>query len=132
MTIEGVFLVCGTAGAPRPEAWDDFNRALATTEASSVLVLSLGTVRLTSAQRSASADIIKKRKLRVAVLTGDTLMRRVIDVIAWLGPDLRAYAWSEMDRALEDLGATGERAQKLREAADEMANLVRSAPLSKR
>lgn len=63
----------------------------------------MGTVELTSTQRREAAGIAKERRIRTAVVTDDRVGRGLVTAVSWLGADIAAFSWDELERAAEFL-----------------------------
>jgi hypothetical protein len=119
-TVDGLLIVCGSAGEPRAAEWAALDHELETTKAQAVLVWSLGAVRLTSQQRAATAGIVRKRNLRIALITEESLMRRIVSAVGWFLRDLRAFDQKSFPEAVAYAGIPASRVAMLRSVVDDM------------
>jgi hypothetical protein len=102
--IEGnLMIVCSSAGEMPPERWTAFMDDLKSRPINRCLGLNLGTVSMTSVQRSEAGEIVKQKGIHSAVVTDDKLVRGIITAISWFGGSVRAYTWSELKEAVKYL-----------------------------
>jgi hypothetical protein len=85
-------------------AWMD---ALRDPEVTAQLSAAVGTLHMSLAQRKQAASTAKKRDIRTAVLTDDRVGRGVVTAVSWLGADIRAFAWEDVNKASEFLMEKG-------------------------
>jgi hypothetical protein len=60
-----------------------------------------GAIQISSSQRSQFAAEFRSK--RTAVLSDHTVSRGVVTALSWLGMDIKAWKWSEVDSALDFL-----------------------------
>ena len=101
--IKHVIVVCGTAGKVSNEKWEAYLKDLKTKNIKKCLSLSAGTSEVTSVQRAAAADILKKLDIKMAVVTDESLIRGMVTAASWLGADIKAFSWSDLAEALKYL-----------------------------
>jgi hypothetical protein len=67
------------------------------------LATSVGTVEVTSVQRKLVADVLRNRNIPTAAVTDERLVRGLITAVAWLGADIKPFAWADLHGAIEYL-----------------------------
>lgn len=100
------------AGPLLDEEWQRFLKVLQTAPITRYVTGSLGKVETSSLQRKQSAETLKARGIRTAVLTDDTLVRGVVTAVSWLGANVNAFAWNDLKSAFSYLGYTGPTADR--------------------
>lgn len=96
-----------SAGTVDDETWKDYIRCLQLPAVAKHIGASVGKTEVSSVQRKEAAEILKRRGIRVAAVTDDTLVRGLVTAISWLGANISAFSWTNARDALKDLGITG-------------------------
>ncbi|NVB36895.1 hypothetical protein G6O69_03575 [Pseudenhygromyxa sp. WMMC2535] len=100
------------------EEWDEFVEALDGIEDLQCVVgVSQGAVSLSSTQRKRVADALAKSGGKSVVLTDDRMVRGIATAVSWLGINVVAFRWSQLDEAMTATGAPPA-------IADEMAKSI--------
>ncbi len=73
-----------------------------------------------AAQRADLTSAITNRSLLTSVVTSSVLARAAGTAIAWLLPGLRIFSPSDLDKALEHIGAGSTDRRLLRDAVDQL------------
>jgi hypothetical protein len=73
-------------------------------------------VNASSLQRKQGAEVLKTRKIRVAVVTEEALVRGFVTAIGWLGVNTSAFSWGNLKAALAFLEIDGAAAERALEA----------------
>jgi hypothetical protein len=73
-----------------------------------------------AAQRGRLTALLKGRDLAVAVLTNSALARAAGVALRWIRPQLRLFAPSEIERALDYVGSAGQERADVRAALDDL------------
>jgi hypothetical protein len=68
------------------------------------LSCAVGPVGMSSVQRRQAGDFAKERGIRTAVVTDDRIGRGIVTAVSWLGADIRAFSWADMEDAAAFLG----------------------------
>jgi hypothetical protein len=71
---------------------------------SHLLGASSGTVEVNSLQRKEGSSLIKERNIQVIVITDDRLVRGLVTATAWVGANIGAFSWKDLEAACERLG----------------------------
>lgn len=105
--INGDVLVAITApGTIDTATWNKFIESLKKPEVRKVLNFVRGEVTIDAVKRKQAADTVTERKLEVTVVTDNRLTRGVLTAVSWLGANIKAYSWSDMEKALDRIGAS--------------------------
>lgn len=72
---------------------------------------------ISSTQRKGASEAIKSRKLSVIVLTDSRVTRGIVTALNWLGSEIAAFSFDELDGVLEALEVKPEIEQEIRELA---------------
>jgi len=62
-----------------------------------------GLLELTPVQRRACADLAKGLGIRSAVVTNSLIGRGIVTAVSWMGADISAFSWDNIDKAAEFL-----------------------------
>jgi hypothetical protein len=126
----GRFSVAAHSDAPPTD--DDWNTVLeeyrSTPGALRVLVYTEGGAP-NPMQRVRLTTVLKGRDVAVAVLTHSVLVRAAGMALRWFRPELRLFAPSELDAALDYLGASGVERGELVRTLDELRGKLGLAKL---
>lgn len=107
VVFQDVLISVSLPGPLIDEEWNQFLKDLRTQPITKYLSGSLGRTETSSIQRKQSADILKSRGIRTAVVTDDAFVRGVVTAVGWLGANVDAFPWSKPREALQYLGVTG-------------------------
>jgi hypothetical protein len=86
--------------------WESFMKELRTQPVTNYFAGTLGKAETTSTQRKQAADVLKAKGIRTAAVTDDTFTRGIVTAVSWLGANVAAFAWSDIDGALKYLNVT--------------------------
>ncbi len=100
---DDVMVVVTGEGVMPADRWADHMRDMANEPLTKVLGLSLGNVTLTSIQRKQASDIAKERKLFSVIVSDSAMTRGIITAVSWLGANIRAFPYTELDAAIKAL-----------------------------
>jgi len=113
--VAGDLLISVTsAGVVSDQDWQEFTKALRTQRVTKYLAASLGKTEASSVQRREAAQILKAKGIRTAVLTDDTFTRGLVTAVGWLGANVSAFTWSDIDSGLKYLNVTESMAERAR------------------
>jgi hypothetical protein len=102
-----------TGGILETKVSDELVHVLATKPIRKYLVTTGGPGEMTSVQRKQVADVFSKKKIGVAVVTDERIVRHFVTAISWLGVDIKAFAWKDLRDAVRHLGAVGAHEERL-------------------
>lgn len=92
-----------SAGLVRDAPWTAFIRDLEDPKVTAYLSTNAGTAEINSLQRKMAANAIQGRKVPIAVVTDERLVRGIVTAAGWLGMEVRPFAWAAFDDALRYL-----------------------------
>ncbi len=116
-TIDDVIVSFTIPGRIPDEAWDGFLAEITANRPKCCLVLCIGKVEVDAAQRRRSTQAVMRTHSAVVVITDNRLTRGLAMAVAWFGAKLDAFAWSNLNQALERIEtANSTRQQLLQEA----------------
>jgi hypothetical protein len=96
-----------TDGGLDMNMWNDLIQVLSTKPIRKYLVTTVGSGELNSLQRKQIAELFSKKKIGVAVVTDERIIRHIVTAISWLGVDIKPFPWNELRQAVQHLGAVG-------------------------
>lgn len=104
---EDKWLVSYTRPGPiSDKVWDAFVQAIDNAPHLRVTVgVSYGSVEVNSVQRKKTADALKRKNVQTVVITDDRLTRGIVTAISWLGANLKAFSWADIDKAVAAIEA---------------------------
>lgn len=97
--------------------WDAYLDEITTQRPRYCLVLCLGRLEVDAAQRRRSTQAVMRTRTSVVVVTDNRMTRGLAMAVAWFGAKLDAYAWAELERAVERLEVAAVTRQQLLQAA---------------
>lgn len=116
LIIDDVILSFTRPGPTDDALWNAFAKDLRNSKVSKYVGAAVGVIDVTSVQRKIVADALRERKLPVAAISDERLVRGMITAVAWLGANIKPFAWSELQQATDYLGIPQETASKVIEA----------------
>jgi hypothetical protein len=99
-----VIIMCSTSGKVPAEAWNHFIKEFRTGEINKFLSLSIGMTDVNSTQRAEGVQIAKEKNCTVSVVTDERLMRGLVTAASWLGANVKAFAWDQLEDAVKHFG----------------------------
>ncbi|MEZ4294980.1 MAG: hypothetical protein R3B70_08375 [Polyangiaceae bacterium] len=90
-------------GKLRDEEWSMLVRDIQGKPITRYLNLSIGSVEVNSLQRKAMIDVLNARKISVIVVSDDRIVRGLVTAAHWLGVDVQAFGWEDLNKAVEKL-----------------------------
>ena len=118
--VDDFLISCATQGLFEAATWDALVKDLNTKPIRKYLVATLGTAELTSVQRKQVSEVLVRKKIGVAVVTDQPIVRHLVTAVSWLGVDVRAFPWTEVRQAAQHLGATGMQEERVLDALAEL------------
>lgn len=73
-----------------------------------------GGVEVTSIQRAESAKIVKEMGISIVIITDERIIRGVVTAMSWLGANIKAFSWSDIDKAVTHLQVGADEADRIR------------------
>ena len=110
----------GTSGPVDDTVWNEYVSDLETKPITRYLGAMVGAFSVNSIQRKVAAEVAKKKKIKIGVLTDDRLVRGLVTAVAWMGTDIRAFSWNEMEAVFQFLKVSGPLLLRAREAIREL------------
>lgn len=98
-----ILVTFSTAGEISDTDWDGFMKDLDRTAITKYLGVSVGVVHANSVKRKQGSEILTRRKISSAIVTDETLVRGLVTAVSWLGVDMKAFAWTDLGRAIHYL-----------------------------
>ena len=120
---DDILMGFATPGRIPTEVWDAFIDDLRTKPIAKYLGTSFGAVEANSIQRKQISDIFTSRKMLVAVVTDDSLVRGLITAVGWFGVNIKGFSWAELRGALRHLGVQDDRVE---DAVDLLMSIKKS------
>lgn len=115
---EEVMVVVSGDGVMPEDLWARHMDDLQNKPVSRVLGFNLGTVSVTSVQRKQASDIAKQRGMFSIIVSDSAMTRGIITAVSWLGANIKAFPWSEKDRAYSALDLEPEAESSVRKRAE--------------
>jgi len=115
---EEVMVVVSGDGVMTEDLWARHMDDLQNKPVSRVLGFNIGTVSVTSVQRKQASDIAKQRGTFSIIVSDSAMTRGIITAVSWLGANIKAFPWSEKDRAYSALDLEPEAESSVRKRAE--------------
>ena len=106
-TSVGDLLISCARGPTQNDVWETFLKELSTKPYTKLLATIAAPMEVSSVQRNAGYAAIKGKKLKVAVVTDEKVVRGMATAASWMGVDVKAFSWNELRAAISSLGLTG-------------------------
>lgn len=102
--IDDVIVSISRPGPIPMELWESYLRDMNTKGVKRCLAASSGgAVEVNSLQRKMVVQVLVARGIAVAGVTDDRLVRGLITALAWMGANIKAFSWAQLQEALEFL-----------------------------
>jgi hypothetical protein len=101
--IDDLVVDISTAGKLPPARWEEFRRVVERSPVRKILATAIGTTEMDSVTRKSASDLAQKKGLKVAAVTDDRLVRGLVTAVSWLGTNVKAFSWEELDKAIVHL-----------------------------
>ena len=98
------------AASPGKEEWDRFIADLNSKPITRYISCTVGQGEIDSVKRKQASDILSGKKIRVAVVTDERLVRGFVTAAGWLGVNIKAFSWIEVKDAIRYVGFAGDAA----------------------
>lgn len=109
-------------GKLRDDEWSQLVQEIKTKPVTRYLVTSVGSVEVNSIQRKLMIDVLNAKKIPVAVVTDDSIVRGLVTAAHWLGVNVKAFPWKDVENAIVHLGITPPRVERVLEVTLRMKN----------
>lgn len=117
-----VLLATVVPGEIEGDRWEQYLVMLRDKRVRTVMALVQGSVSIDAKKRKGAADGLNERGMEVVVVTDSRMTRGMLTAMSWLGAKFRAFSWTELDKALQQTGATASTQDQLRKAALDFKN----------
>lgn len=97
--------------------WDTFLDEITARRPKHCLVLCIGPVEVDAVQRRLSTQAVMRTRTSVVVVTDNRVTKGLAMAVAWFGAKLDAYAWTDLERALDRFEIAATTRQQLLEEA---------------
>lgn len=104
--IDDIAVTITRGGESRDAVWREFADELTAKKVTKLFGGATRGVQMTSVQRKIVGDALSKNKIQVVAITDDALARGVITAISWLGVNIRAWSWDQVNEAVKLLGVS--------------------------
>ncbi|MCH9687494.1 MAG: hypothetical protein K0V04_39030 [Deltaproteobacteria bacterium] len=115
--IDDVIISFTIPGTIPQDRWNAFVRDIIDIRPRHCLVLCIGDVQVDALMRRRSTDAVLRSRSSVTVVTNSRMTRGLATAVSWFGAKLDAYAWTEVDRAVDGLGVSKGTAARLLDQA---------------
>jgi hypothetical protein len=126
--IDDLYIVVHPSADPAPEHWtpmiDDVIRLRG--RLTGCLVVA-GNIKLDARQRSQLAEALRDQKIQVAVLISSPVTRGIVTALGWLVGGYRAFEMSRLEDAIDYLGISVARSDRVRATVAEMRQRLNEA-----
>lgn len=117
--IIGDVLLNFTTGVVADEVWNRYLEDVRNSDIRVNLAFSTPTGSLSALQRKSASDLLKAKNIRAVVLTDNAMVRGVVTALTWLGTNIRAYSYADLEKALKDVAAPPEQEKEIKALADQ-------------
>jgi hypothetical protein len=104
--VGGTMVTFTTQGPINNDVWSAYHKELREKDVTGWLSTTVGYVEATGVQRKISTDITTAKKIPVAVVTDDRIVRGMVTAASWLGVKIQSFSFDELEAAIEYLGAS--------------------------
>lgn len=116
--IIGDVLLNFTTGVVSDDVWHRYLEDVRKSDIRVNLAFSTPSGSLTALQRKSASDLLKSKNIRAVVLTDNAMVRGVVTALTWLGTNICAYSYADLEKALADVAAPPAVEKEIREIAD--------------
>jgi hypothetical protein len=106
----GDLMASVAVASPGKDEWDRFIADLGSKPITRYISCTVGQGELDSVKRKQASDILSAKKIRVAVVTDERLVRGFVTAASWLGVNIKAFSWMEVKDAIRYVGFAGDAA----------------------
>lgn len=76
-----------------------------------------GSITITATQRKAAADALTSKKIPAIVIIDNRFSRGILTAISWLGGNIKAFGWKDIEKAVSTVDSSSGTKKKLLEIA---------------
>lgn len=116
--IDDALVIIFAPGPVSKDEWARLMNELKKKPITRVISGALGAFEANSIQRQEGSAYVKEHHIKMVSITDDRLVRGFVTAASWVGADIRAFAWKDLDAAIKHAGFVGE------EKVAQVANLV--------
>src|SRR5690242_17139423 len=81
-------------GAVHDDDWMPFVNAIRNEPVTRYLGTAIGVIDVTSVQRKLISTELSRKRIPVAAVTDERVIRGIATAVSWLGVDIKAFAWA--------------------------------------
>lgn len=115
--IDDVIVAVTAPGVIQNDRWAQFIETLQRPQTKKIFNLVRGEVTIDAVKRKQAADAVSQGKLEVIVVTDSRITRGVLTAVSWLGANIKAFSWSDLDKAVEKAVSSATAAHRIQEIA---------------
>jgi hypothetical protein len=103
-TVVGDVMVSLNVPGPSPdEPWQAFTKDFVTRRVTRYLGTAVGVVEVTSLQRKLISGVLIERRIPVAAVSDEKIVRGLVTAVSWLGVNIKAFSWTDLTDAVKHL-----------------------------
>ena len=121
-----------TVGVLPDEPWNEFIKEMKVKPIKRYIGTTVGPTEASSLQRKAAADVFKEKAIPAVVITDEALVRGLVTAVSWFGPDIKAFAWADLPKAMKHLRVGPEQERRAIDEITRMKSLAISASSTQR
>lgn len=122
----GDVMVVMTRPGPIPQPrWDNYISDIVENDVRLVFALVAGSITVNATQRKSAADVLKQKNSSAVVLTDSRVARGILTAISWLGANVKAIPWSDIDRAVEETSSPAPVSKRLKQLAEKFHQVTK-------
>jgi hypothetical protein len=126
--IDDLYIVVHPAADPAPEHWTPMiDDVIGLRGRLTGCLVVAGNIKLDARQRSQLAEALRDQKIRVAVLISSPVSRGIVTALGWLVGGYRAFEMSRLEDAIDYLGISVARSDRVRVTVAEMRQRLNEA-----
>lgn len=115
--IDDAIVAITAPGQLETPTWSRFIDALKDPHTKKVFNFVRGEVTIDAIKRKQAADAVSAGKLEVTVVTDSRITRGVLTAVSWLGGNIKAYSWADVNKAIDRVGPSPVGRQRMQEIA---------------
>lgn len=117
-TVDDIIVAVTAPGDIDSQVWTRYVGDLKQPHANYVLSLVRGAVSIDAVKRNEAASTVKDNNLQVIVITESRLTRGVLTAVAWMGANITALSWNDLEKAFDKIKASDETRLRILTIAD--------------
>ncbi len=99
--IEDVLISLTTSGMIPDDQWKGWLRDLQTRPVRKCIGVTYGATEITSLMRKEATETTRRRDIKVAVVTDESLVRGIVTAARWIGAPINSFSWSNTTDAMK-------------------------------